>query len=48
MWYRVERVIGPVFRYLNGCDREQWIMFFVGTLVVGYFCMRGFGSRKNY
>jgi len=48
MWNQIERVISSLFRHLNGFDRQQWILFFIGTLVVGYLCMRGFGSRKNY
>lgn len=46
-----ERVIdfgNDMLRYSGGLDRSQWMMIFVGVVAVGFFCMRGFGSRKDY
>jgi hypothetical protein len=28
--------------------REHWIAFSAIACLFGFFCMRGFGSRKNY
>ena len=48
MWYQIERYLGPFFRACCSLNRQEWIFVFVGVLVIGYFCMRGFGSRANY
>ena len=29
-------------------DRTQWIWLSVAVVIVGFVCMRGFGSRANY
>jgi hypothetical protein len=48
MWHQVERYSEPFFRFCYSLSRQEWIFVFVGALVIGYFCMRGFGSRANY
>ena len=48
MWYQIERHLEPFFRFCCSLSRQEWIVVFVGALIVGYFCMRGFGSRANY
>ena len=48
MWNQIERVLGPLFRSCSSLSRYEWIAVFVGVLIVGYLCMRGFGSRANY
>ena len=34
--------------WVNGLDRQQWMMMLMATMVLGFLCMRGFGSRKHY
>jgi hypothetical protein len=29
-------------------NRQEWLILLVAVTVVGFFCMRGFGSRNNY
>ena len=48
MWYEIERILLPLFRLGGSLTRHEWILVFVGALVVGFICMRGFGSRANY
>ena len=48
MWYKIEQFLGPVIHFCCSLSRHEWICVFVGALVIGYFCMRGFGSRANY
>ena len=48
MWYEIERIVHPVFRLCGSLSRHEWIFVFVGALVLGFICMRGFGSRANY
>ena len=48
MWHQIEGYMEPFFRFCCSLSRTEWIFVFVGALVIGYFCMRGFGSRANY
>jgi hypothetical protein len=48
MWNRVERIMGPIFDLVCGMSRQEWTLLFVGAVIVGFFCMRGFGSRSKY
>lgn len=40
-WYSAQRL-------LNGVSLYEWVGVLVVVLLMGVFCMRGFGSRKNY
>ncbi len=31
-----------------GFDRQQWLVVFLVIVVVGWYCLRGFGSREGY
>ena len=39
---------GEVAKVMGTLDRKEWFMVFVGVVVLGFLCMRGFGSRANY
>jgi hypothetical protein len=34
--------------WINGLDRQEWLVVLVVAMVLGFLCMRGFGSRSNY
>lgn len=36
------------WNWLNQLDRQEWLMLLLVGMVVGFFCMRGFGSRSKY
>ncbi len=48
MWNEIDRFLRPVFRLCQNLDRHEWIAVFAVAVVIGYFCLRGFGSRANY
>ena len=48
MWHKIDQALSPMFRALQSLDRHEWIGVFFVALVIGYFCMRGFGSRAKY
>jgi len=48
MWSKIDQVLAPLFRLCRDLDREEWVVVFVVALTIGYFCMRGFGSRSKY
>ena len=29
-------------------DRQEWLLVLCGVVIIGAFCLRGFGSRSNY
>ena len=35
-------------REIQNLDREDWFLVLCCVVVVGFFCMRGFGSRAGY
>jgi hypothetical protein len=40
--------IRSAMRFDPDFSREQWLYVFAGVVAVGFFAMRGFGSRTNY
>ena len=37
-----------VLRFLEQLDTQEWVLVLMGLVVVGFLCMRGFGSRSDY
>ena len=37
-----------VVRFLEQLNTQEWVLVLVGLVIVGFVCMRGFGSRSNY
>ena len=37
-----------LLRQIDRLDTEQWTLVLVAAIVVGFFCLRGFGSRSGY
>jgi hypothetical protein len=35
-------------RVVNSMGPEEWALALVALIVVGVFCLRGFGSRSQY
>ncbi len=35
-------------RFLERLEPRHWVIILAGMIVVGLFCLRGFGSRSNY
>ena len=48
MWYKIDQALAPLFRLGQNLDRQEWIAVFVVAVIVGFFCLRGFGSRTKY
>lgn len=36
------------WEWLNGLDRDEWMILLMVTAGLGILCMRWFGSRTNY
>lgn len=41
-WYN------EAIRLINRLDTQQWMLVLIGVVIVGVFCLRGFGSRSEY
>jgi hypothetical protein len=37
-----------LMRWVLTLDRQEWLVVLVVVTVLGFLCMRGFGSRNNY
>ena len=48
MWHKIENALAPIFNACAGMGREEWVGIFLVALTIGFFCMRGFGSRSKY
>jgi hypothetical protein len=35
-------------QFIVGMDRNEWFVAFGLLVLIGFFCMRGFGSRTSY
>jgi len=35
-------------RFIDRMDAQHWLLALLAVVVVGFFCMRGFGSRSDY
>jgi hypothetical protein len=44
MWEAFSRAM----RWFETLDRQDWFLLLCGAVVLGFFCLRGFGSRSNY
>jgi len=39
---------GSVWAWFNGLERQEWLVLLGTVAVLGFFCMRGYGSRSHY
>ena len=37
-----------VMRHIEHMDSQEWMLVLFGVVIVGFICMRGFGSRSDY
>ncbi|MFO0899570.1 MAG: hypothetical protein U0836_19250 [Pirellulales bacterium] len=45
MW---KEYYNDVMRWVTSLDKQESLLMLVVVTIVGFFCMRGFGSRSNY
>ena len=41
-------VYNSVMRWAVSLNRQEWLIALVVAMVLGFLCMRGFGSRSQY
>ena len=37
-----------VMSWTGSLDKGEWLLVLIGGVVVGFLCLRGFGSRQGY
>ncbi|MCL6504845.1 MAG: hypothetical protein K6T86_19370 [Pirellulales bacterium] len=37
-----------VIRQVHHFNQQEWLFVLLGTVLLGLFCLRGFGSRSRY
>ena len=37
-----------VLRHVDRMDTHEYLLLLLCAIVIGFFCMRGFGSRSEY
>ena len=48
MWEFLQELGGKMMSALGRLDNTQWAIFSICAILVGFLCLRGFGSRKYY
>jgi hypothetical protein len=41
-------IFSRVMHWINNIDSQDWLLVLVAAVVLGFFMLRGFGSRSNY
>lgn len=42
------RLFHDMMRYLDRMGTQEWALALIAAIVLGVFCLRGFGSRSQY
>jgi hypothetical protein len=44
----MDHLYRDVMRYVNRLDTHEWTLVLLGVILIGFLCLRGFGSRSDY
>ena len=44
----MDDIYREVIRHIDHLSPREWLYVLAGVVVVGLFCLRGFGSRSDY
>jgi hypothetical protein len=48
MYHAFYQCYKATMNWAMGLNRHEWLVMLALVTVIGFFCMRGFGSRNNY
>jgi hypothetical protein len=34
--------------WIDGLDRQEWLLVLIAVVIAGFLCLRGMGSRRQY
>jgi hypothetical protein len=43
-----DRILQTSWSWISSLNKEEWLLLLIVVTALGFLCMRGFGSRKNY
>jgi hypothetical protein len=46
LWYRAAEVPSQTWKWLNGLNREEWMVMLVVICACGFVCLLGFQSKR--
>jgi hypothetical protein len=41
-------ILQTSWNWVSRLDKQEWLLLLIAVTALGFLCMRGFGSRKNY
>jgi hypothetical protein len=44
----MHNLYNEAWSWMNHLDRQEWLLILIGAVAVGFWSLRGFGSRSNY
>ena len=44
----MNELYNQAMHWVNGMDKQEWLLELIAAVVVGVLALRGFGSRTNY
>jgi hypothetical protein len=44
----VHDIVRDTHRWINGLDKQDWLLVLIAAVAIGFLLLQGFGSRKNY
>ena len=44
----MKNTVENVLQFVDNMDATDWLLTTAAVIVLGFFCMRGSGSRANY
>jgi len=48
MWNYVTKTIQGALKMTSNLDQTGWFLVGIAVLLIGMFCLKGYGSRSNY
>ncbi len=42
------KYVHKFFVFIEQLDTQEWVLVLMALVVVGFVCMRGYGSRSDY
>ncbi len=44
----ITHYLNSLFQFFDRLNSHQWIWLLIAIVLLGFYCMRGFGSRAKY
>ena len=48
IWLKLHEIYRDTWYWFGQLNQQEWLLLLVVVTVLGFMCMRGFGSRNSY